>query len=116
MDLLDNRPWEFMEKGAPVKVVYPAEGTGWGSDYTHLVAKAPHPNAAKLFMDFYASREGAELVAKNLRTYVAVPGVPVYPQGLGRPTVQDAKLLKSDPVAEAANTDAFNAWWAETFK
>jgi len=114
--LLDYRPWEFMEKGAPVKVVYPADGVGWGSDYTHLVAKAPHPNAAKLLMDFYASAEAAELVAKNLRTYVAVPGIPAYPEGYGRPSLAELKMLPSNPPQEAANSDAFNEWWASTFK
>src|SRR5690606_18488746 len=114
--LLDYRPWEFMEKGAPVKVVYPAEGIGWGSDYTHLVTKAPHPNAAKLFMHFLASKEAAELVAKNLRTYVAVPGIETYPKGYDRPSLSELNLLPSDPATEAAESDAFNAFWAETFK
>jgi iron(III) transport system substrate-binding protein len=40
-----------------------------------VLAKAPHPNAAKLLMDFIISREGQEVFARS--DYIpAHPGVP----------------------------------------
>lgn len=113
--LLDYRPWEFMEAGAPVKVVYPEEGVGWGMDYTHLAAQAPHPYAARLFMDFYASEEGTRAVAENLRTYVAMPGIGTYPEGYGRPALEELNLLPGDLQEQTADYDRFTEWFASIF-
>jgi iron(III) transport system substrate-binding protein len=115
MIILEYRGWEFVAKGAPVAVSYPTEGMGWGTDYTHLMAKAPHPNAAKLFMDFYASQEGTDALAQALGFYTARPDVPVYPEGLGRPPLSDLKLLPADPDAQTADAPRFATWYGSLF-
>lgn len=115
MIILEYRGWEFVEKGAPVAVAYPSEGMGWGTDYTHLMTKAPHPNAAKLFMDFYASQEGTEAVAKALGFYTTRPDVGVYPEGIGRPPLSDIKLLPADPERQTAEAAEFMDWYSGLF-
>lgn len=51
---------EFMQAGAPVKFVMPKEGTGLttGSGGLSLIKNAPHPNAARLFINWLLSKEG----------------------------------------------------------
>ena len=51
------------EKGAPVAWVIPDKTTSL-DDYVALVAKAKHPNAAKLFTSYIMSSEGADILAK----------------------------------------------------
>jgi iron(III) transport system substrate-binding protein len=57
----------FREMGYPIQYVLPSDGPsvitgGWG--IVCLVNKAPHPNAAKLFVNWLASREGQAIFAK----------------------------------------------------
>lgn len=50
-------------KGQPVEVVYPAEGVTLSPGPAGILKKAPHPNAAKLFMDYICSKEAQEIIA-----------------------------------------------------
>lgn len=65
-------------KGNPVDVVYPAEGAVVLVGPVGILKDAPHPNAAKLFMNFLMSKEYSQLVAKYfeqpLRSDVTVKG------------------------------------------
>jgi iron(III) transport system substrate-binding protein len=79
---LDN----LMRRGYPVTVVEPQDAPGvltggWGT--LCLVNKAPHPNAAKLYINWLASREGQEAFSKasqqlSLRTDVSRDWAPDY--------------------------------------
>jgi len=74
--------FDFLKSGAPVGIVYPSEGTAVIPDGSALIKGAPHPNAARLFLDFTVSREGQELVVqkfgrRSVRKDVASPaGLP----------------------------------------
>ncbi len=65
-------------KGNPVDVVYPSDGTVVVASPAGILKDAPHPNAAKLFMNFLNSKEYADVVAKYyeqpIRGDVAVNG------------------------------------------
>ena len=62
------------KKGAPVDWI-PMEPATVTLSTLSVLAKAPHPNAAKLLMDFIISREGQEVFARS--DYIpAHPGVP----------------------------------------
>lgn len=54
---------ESESKGQPVKVIYPADGTLVLGGSSLIPAKAPHPNAAKLFMEYLMSKEHSEFTA-----------------------------------------------------
>ncbi len=54
-------------EGAPIEVIIPAEGV-WetaGSTPVWLFKKRPHPNATRLFINWYLSKEGQQVVADN---------------------------------------------------
>lgn len=54
-------------KGAPLKFIWPQPGTGGGTtSLVVLIKNAPHPNAAKLFMNMYLLPDFQELVAAAL--------------------------------------------------
>lgn len=55
---------QLAEQGFPVSGMYPAEGTGYEIGAVALLADAPNPELAKLFIDFVLSKEGQELGAK----------------------------------------------------
>ena len=77
---------QFRRLGYPVAPAFPSDGPsvlsgGWG--LISLVNKAPHPNAAKLFVNWLAGRTGQEVFANatlavSLRNDVAYKDVPSF--------------------------------------
>lgn len=77
---------KFKERGFPLAVVSPTDGPGmisggWGA--LCLMDKAPNPNAAKLFINWLASKEGQTIysqavVSLSLRTDVPRDWAPDY--------------------------------------
>lgn len=71
-------------------VSWPKEGVTVDGNYGGILAKAPHPNAAKLWNDFLFSKEGQEILVKleaisTLRSDVQVPAdVRPYIADLGK--------------------------------
>jgi len=70
----------------PVERVYPADGQGsltGGFSVLMLIKNAPHPNAAQLFANWFATREAqtiyeAQMMETSLRTDVSGTKVPDY--------------------------------------
>jgi iron(III) transport system substrate-binding protein len=85
------------------RVEQPLLGTPRGMSITN---KAPHPNAAKLFFDYWLSRESARILADKVGEYVLCPGV--YPPING---IEKAKVL---PIRELSDDEIRH--WAEEFK
>ena len=52
----------LLDRGVEVKLVYPEEGVPLLPFAPIILAKAPHPNAARLFIDFVRSEHGAQTV------------------------------------------------------
>jgi iron(III) transport system substrate-binding protein len=85
-----NEMDRFKRLGYPVGVTFPTDAPsvlsgGWG--LISLLNKAPHPNAAKLFVNWLAGRAGVEAFANatlsaSLRTDITYRNVPafVFPQ------------------------------------
>lgn len=68
----------YVRSGAPIKIVYPVEGTAVTPDGNALIRGAPHPQAAKRFLDFLLSKAVQEMLAQKLslrsvRTDAATP-------------------------------------------
>ena len=53
------------DKGNPLGVIYPTDGTLLMVSPTGIPTNAPAPNAAKLFVEFLLDREAAEVQVKN---------------------------------------------------
>jgi len=72
----------YVKNGAPIRIVYPIEGTAVTPDGNALIRGAPHPADAKRFLDFLLSKPVQEMLAQRLslrpvRTDVATPpGLP----------------------------------------
>lgn len=78
--------------GAPIDFVVPSEGI-WMQPGSHFVVNgAPHPNAAKLFMEYIYSQEGQK--AWSAPGYV--PGRPDVDGPDGVAWVKDAKVVPID--------------------
>ncbi len=58
--------------GGPVSIVYPSEGTAIAPDAVALIAKAPHEDNAKSFIDYVVSEEAQKMVAEEGRRPVRV--------------------------------------------
>lgn len=74
---------EFIKMAAPVKRMTPVEGTDLtgGSGLICLINRAPHPNATKVFINWYLSKEGQTLyskikLAQSARMDIKVDGIP----------------------------------------
>jgi iron(III) transport system substrate-binding protein len=81
---------ESIQKGAPIKAVYPADGAPMIWSPVGVVKKAPHPNAAKVLMDFIASKEG-QPIFNSQYSYSLRPDVPVRE---GMTPLKDIKVLE----------------------
>lgn len=59
---------QFKEAGAPLEFLTPQEGTylSTGNGSASLFRNAPHPNAAKLFINWILTQEGQTLFSKNM--------------------------------------------------
>jgi iron(III) transport system substrate-binding protein len=86
--VLAHRIEKMKEQGAPVEWVTTLDPITASLHPIGVAAKAPHPNAAKLFIDFVLSKEGQQIVLAAGRT-PARPGID---------TKMQAKNLKLFPV------------------
>ncbi len=101
------------ERGDPVEVVYPTEGTPFVSGPTAIFKSAPNPNAARLFQSFLHSREGQQLLVDFARQHSVHTQVTEKPGAL---KLTDIKLMKDDPVGVEAQAEEIKARYAKIFK
>lgn len=71
----------FVKSGAPVEIVYPAEGAAFLPATIQIIKGGPNPAAAKAFVDFVISEEGQTIIAEKtagrpLRNGIVKPGLP----------------------------------------
>jgi len=68
VSLYQHRVDEYLEKGAPVQWVAPDPLVGGDPNKISLLKAAPHPNAARIFIDFMLSAEGQKLLQDKGRS------------------------------------------------
>lgn len=66
----------LLEDGAPVGWVYPKSGTTLSAGKAFVAKNAPHPNAAKVFLNWLMSQEGQEALQKHAGLSVTRKGIP----------------------------------------
>jgi iron(III) transport system substrate-binding protein len=86
-----------IKKGEPIKHIFPKEGVPFIESPQAILAKAPHPNAAKVFSDFLFSKEAQQMFVDS-GLYVGHPDV-TYPKW--QTPLTDMKVLVV-PAEEAA--------------
>ncbi len=77
------------------KVSQPMMGTPRGMAIT---AGAPHPNAARLFMDYWLSRDAMKILAEKVGEYVLAPGVFPPIDGIDKAQVIPIRELSDDEI------------------
>lgn len=93
--------YDYMKAGSPIKLWFPKEG-GYliaGSTCVSLVNRAPHPNAARVFINWLLTKEGQYIFSKyygapSLR--VDVPTDHILPEEVPKPGVKYYNLLVED--------------------
>jgi iron(III) transport system substrate-binding protein len=101
------------EKGQPVEIVYPTEGTPLIIGPSAIFKNAPNPNAARLFHSFSFSQELQQLIVDfgGLRSFHAL-----VKEKPGRTPLSQIKLMKDDPAAVEQQADEIKAKYALYFK
>ena len=100
-----------MSRGNPLKHIYPTDGTVATPAPTAIIANCPHPNAAKLFMEFATGPEYSRVITglfnESLRPEVPPPvgGRPLNEIKLIMPTMEEAE--KSVPEMREVWRDIF---------
>lgn len=98
---------EFITVGAPLKGITPAEGAyiiqGYGS--VLLINRAPHPHAAKLFINWLLSKEGVTTFSRAYGTQSARLDVPtdyIDPEMLRQPGIKYYSNITEEVSLKAA--------------
>jgi iron(III) transport system substrate-binding protein len=103
----------FKDQGKPVEVVYPAEGAPLIIVPSGVFANAPNPNAARLFQNFFFSREAQQMLVDEFahRSFHDQ----VKPRA-GLKPMAEVKMWKSDPVVVQAQSEDIKARYAKLFR
>jgi iron(III) transport system substrate-binding protein len=105
--------FQLKEKGDPVEIVYPTEGTPLIVGPTGVLKAAPHPNAARLLQSYLFSPEAQKLMVDfgGLRSFHALVKDPE-----GRKPLKEIKLMKDDPAAVEKQAEEIKAKYTSYFK
>ena len=103
---------QLKERGQPVEVVYPSEGTPFVTGPTAIFKAAPSPNAARLFQSYLHSREGQQLLVDFARQHSVHAQVTEKP---GARKLSEIKLMRNDPAGVEAQAEEIKAKYAKIF-
>jgi iron(III) transport system substrate-binding protein len=107
---LEDNAYRYVEGGGPVKIVYPEDGTTAAPDGIALVNGAPHPEAAKTFIDWALSKETQDYLVQQMgRRPVRVDGA--IPPGL--PPISEIKTVPYDFAWSASHKQEFVEEWTD---
>ncbi|WP_457090533.1 ABC transporter substrate-binding protein [Microvirga sp. P5_D2] len=87
----------YKQKGAPIEFIAPEDGLPAGPEIWGLASQAPHPEAARLFLDWFLSPLGQKLQADNI--YLHSPRSDVAPPPGGK-KIDDLKLMFLEETPE----------------
>lgn len=98
-------------KGNPIAVVYPTDGALLCIGPSAVMARAPHPNAARLFMNWLLSQDYAQVCADAFVTPVR-EDVNLKP---GAKPLSDVKILRQTTTEIAKGVPEVIEQWRDTF-
>ena len=89
---MPTRAYQYNQKGGKLKFIFPEEGSVLLPQSMFILKKAPHPNAAKLWVDFILSEQGQAILVKGEATVSGRTGfkspLPEY-----APSIDTLKLI-----------------------
>ncbi|MCZ6625434.1 MAG: extracellular solute-binding protein [Deltaproteobacteria bacterium] len=103
--------YNAIKKGEPIKIIYPKEGLPFVASANAIFTKAPHPNAAKVFVDFLFTQEVQQLLVKR-GLYVGHSKVK-YPEG--QIPLKDVKAIIVPPSKVAKERKSVRKKFREIF-
>jgi iron(III) transport system substrate-binding protein len=112
---MPTRAYQYNQKGAKLKFLLPEEGVVLLPQSMFILKKAPHPNAAKLWIDFILSERGQDAV---VRAEALISGRAGFKSPLPEyaPSIDSLKIIKIDwehtPTAELQK---MREEWTRTF-
>lgn len=101
------------EKGDPVEIVYPTEGTPLITGPSGIMANAPNPNAARLFQAWSLTAEGQQL---NIDVAGLRSAHPKTKDHTGARKFSEIKLLREEASVVADKADEIKAQYTKYFK
>lgn len=112
---MPTRAYQNNEKGAKLKFILPEEGVVLLPQTMIILAKAPHPNAARLWVDFILSEAGQAIVVKGEAMMSGRDGfkspLPEY-----APSIDQLKLITVDwKSVTTENLKDIRAEWTKVF-
>jgi iron(III) transport system substrate-binding protein len=94
-----------------IQIVYPSEGTFVAPEGMALVKNAPHPDDARKFYDYLASRQAQQMLVQRFFRRPVREDVDLASVGL--PPMSRIKASKVDDAKATAEQPAFIAMWKE---
>ena len=95
----------FVNSGAPVKIVYPEEGTVFLPAGIQIIKDGPNPEGAQAFVDFMTSEKGQKILADETAGRPLRQGV----EKAGLTPLEDITTLTEDSVYVSENREALVA-------
>jgi iron(III) transport system substrate-binding protein len=100
-----------ISRGNPLRIIYPEEGTLAAISPSGIASNAPHPNAAKLFMEYTTGPYLSEVVRRTFNDPIH-PSVDPPP---GSRPVSQIKLIAPTPAEAEAGVPEVRELWRDTF-
>ena len=100
-----------IEKGNPIGFVYPTDGTLLCFGPASVLAAAPHPNAARLFLEWLLSEDYARACVKWHLEPVRADAPPME----GTKRLSEIKLIRLTPAEIAKGIPEVIEQWRDTF-
>jgi iron(III) transport system substrate-binding protein len=104
---------QLKEKGDPVEIVYPAEGTPLIVGPNAVFKNAPNPNAARLFQAWSFTAEGQQVIIDSAGMHSLHPQTKEKP---GRVPLSKIKVMKDDAAAVERETESIKKRYTQIFK
>ncbi len=113
---MPTRAYQYNQKGAKLKFMLPKEGVVLLPQATFILAKAPHPSAAKLWVDFILSEAGQKVLVEKEALISGRAGF-VSPTPEYAPPIDKLNVIKIDweKITVEDQTKA-KAEWLSIFK
>jgi iron(III) transport system substrate-binding protein len=106
------RGFKQKEKGEPVVVAFPEEGSGWDLEANALIKKPGMKKSAKVFLEWAISHDAMKMYSKVYPIVAAQMDV-VVPEGY--PKDPSKQLIKNDFDWAASHREAILAEWSKRY-
>jgi iron(III) transport system substrate-binding protein len=106
-----NNSYSAVDKGNPIGIVHPSDGLVLCVTPSAIPAHAPHPNAAKLFMEWLLSPEYARMLTADGSEPI-LEGVPPRP---GMPPLAEQKVIPLTVAEIRTGVPELIEQWRDTF-